>query len=123
MTSSAFQQQCEAACQLHHSRLHPFTAAWMDGKMSREQLGCGQCSITIVFKKSNVPNCRTEVSGANDLGRYLANDRIDQRAFSFLKHLSIYACGRSLTYSELHQLKQDGLKLKADGYRMKNMSN
>jgi pyrroloquinoline-quinone synthase len=39
MISSAFQQQLEAACQLHHSSLHPFTIAWVDGKMSREQLG------------------------------------------------------------------------------------
>ena len=42
-------------------------------------------------------------------------------AFSVLKHLATYAAGRRLTYNELDYLKQDGLKLKADGYRMKDM--
>lgn len=64
---------------------------------------------------------RTEVSGAIDLKRYLADDRIDQVAFSFLKHLTIYASGRSLNYAERSQLKQEALRLKADGYRVKNM--
>jgi hypothetical protein len=64
---------------------------------------------------------KTEVAGAVDLKRYLAEDRIDQVAFSTLKHLATYATGRTLTYNELHYLKQDGLKLKASGYRMKDM--
>ncbi len=38
-----------------------------------------------------------------------------------LKHLATYATGRSLTYSELEFLKQDGLELKPDGYRMRDM--
>ena len=42
-------------------------------------------------------------------------------AFSFLKHLATYATGRSLTYNELSYLKQDGLKLRVGGYRMKDM--
>jgi len=42
-------------------------------------------------------------------------------AFSVLKHLAIYATGRNLTYNELNDLKRDELKLKADGYRMKDM--
>jgi prephenate dehydrogenase len=46
---------------------------------------------------------------------------MDQVAFSVLKHLEIYASGRSLTYNELNFLKQDELKLKAGGYRMKDM--
>ena len=58
---------------------------------------------------------------SNDLKRYLAEDRIDQVAFSVLKHLATYATGRSLTYNELNYLKQDGLKLKAGGYRMQDM--
>jgi hypothetical protein len=32
-----------------------------------------------------------------------------------------YGIGRSLTYNELNYLKQDGLKLKAGGYRMQDM--
>jgi Protein of unknown function (DUF1585) len=63
----------------------------------------------------------TEVSGANDLKRYLSEDRMDQVAFSVLEHLEIYANGRNLTYSEANRLKQDGLQLKASGYRMQDM--
>jgi mono/diheme cytochrome c family protein len=70
--------------------------------------------------RSTLPDS-TEVSGVNDLKRYLSQDRVDQVAFSFLKHLAIYANGRSLTYNELEYLKQDGLKLKAGGYRMQEM--
>ncbi len=64
---------------------------------------------------------KTEVGGVNDLKRYLAEDRIDQVAFSVLKHLSTYATGRSLSHNELEFLKRDGVKLKADGYRMQDM--
>ena len=32
-----------------------------------------------------------------------------------------YANGRTLTYNELNSLKQDGLTLRADGYRMQDM--
>jgi Protein of unknown function (DUF1585) len=62
-----------------------------------------------------------EVSGMNDLKRYLSQERIDQVAFSVLRHLATYATGRNLTYNELNDLKRDELKLKADGYRMKDM--
>ena len=70
--------------------------------------------------RSTLPD-KTEVSGANDLKRYLAEDRIDQVAFSFLKHLATYATGRTLTYNEVAWLKKDGLKLKTNGYRMQDM--
>jgi hypothetical protein len=55
------------------------------------------------------------------LKRYLAEDRIDQVAFSFLKQLTTYATGRTLSYSETAFLKQDALKLKPAGYRMQDM--
>jgi hypothetical protein len=106
----------------------------------RNQPGCFQCHTKIdpwgiafeefdaggrikakpVDARSKLPD-GTEVSGANELKRYLSEDRIDQVAFSFLKHLATYATGRSLSYSELNALKQDGLKLKPAGYRMKDM--
>jgi len=38
-----------------------------------------------------------------------------------LKHLETYAAGRSLAYNELNYLKQDALKLKPTGYRMKDL--
>lgn len=63
----------------------------------------------------------TKVSGVDELKQYLSEDRIDQVAFSVLKHLMTYANGRTLTYNELNSLKQDGLTLRADGYRMQEM--
>ncbi len=70
--------------------------------------------------RSTLPD-NTEVSGVNELKRYLAQDRIDQVAFSVLKHLVTYANGRSLTYNELNFLKQDALQLRAGEYRMRDM--
>ena len=64
---------------------------------------------------------KTKVSGISDLKRYLANDRIDQVAFSILRHLATYATGRSLTYSELAYLKREGSKLGKDGYKMRDL--
>ena len=69
---------------------------------------------------STLPD-QTQVSGIDDLKKYLGEDRIDQVAFSVLKHLETYAAGRSLTYNELNYLKQDALSLKPGGYRMKDM--
>lgn len=106
----------------------------------RNQPGCAQCHSKIdpwgvpfeeydagglwkkqpVDARSTLPD-KTEVAGVNDLKRYLAEDRIDQVAFSVLKHLATYATGRSLTYNELEFLKREGVKLKADGYRMKDL--
>jgi len=61
------------------------------------------------------------VSNANALKAYLAGERIDQVAFSFLKHLAGYATGRSLSYNELEFLKERGLELKPAGYPMQDL--
>ena len=63
----------------------------------------------------------TTVRDLNELKAYLANDRIDQVAFSFLKHLSSYAVGRSLTYNELVFLQEQGVQLKANDYRLQEL--
>ena len=109
-------------------------------EMHRSQPGCLQCHMKIdpwgvpfeeydaggrmknesVDARSTLPD-GTEVAGVGELKRYLAADRIDQVAFSVLKHLLTYANGRSLEYSELAYLKQDATKLRADGYRMRSM--
>ncbi len=73
-----------------------------------------------VDARSTLPD-GTEVADLNQLKSYLANDRIDQVAFSFLKHLSCYANGRSLTYNELEWLREEGKTLKANDYRMQDM--
>jgi hypothetical protein len=74
-----------------------------------------------VDSKSTLPDS-TEVVGVDGLKRYLAEDRLDQVAFSVLKHLATYATGRTLTYNELHGLRTKAVNdLKANGYRMKDM--
>lgn len=107
----------------------------------RNQEGCAKCHQGIdpwgipfeqfdaggLFKKktavdahSTLPD-ETEIANLNALKAYLAEDRIDQVAFSFLKHLTAYAIGRSLTYNEIEFLKEKGLGLKAHDYRMQDM--
>ena len=106
----------------------------------RNQEGCAQCHQKIdpwglpleqfdaggLFKdeevdaRSTLPD-QSEIADAKALKRYLANDRIDQVAFSFLKHLASYATGRSLTFNEIEYLKREGsAALKAGGYRMRD---
>ncbi len=106
----------------------------------RDQPGCAGCHTKIdpwgvpfeefdaggrlkqehVDAHSKLPD-GTQVSGVNELKRYLSQERIDQVAFSLLKHLTTYANGRSLTYAELNYLQQDGSRLKASDYRMQDM--
>ena len=106
----------------------------------RNQKGCMQCHQKIdpwglpleqfdagglmkngeVDARSTLPD-KTEITDTNALKEYLANDRIDQVAFSFLKHVASYATGRSPTFNELEYLKREGPKaLRADGYRMRD---
>ena len=71
-----------------------------------------------VDARSPLPD-KTEIADTNALKKYLANDRIDQVAFSFLKHLASYATGRSLNFNETEYLKREGRKsLGPGGYRM-----
>ena len=118
-TGLTLRQRLEAhrtqpACNLCHSKIDvwgvPFEQVDAGGRRKQQS----------VDSSSTLPD-GTKVMGVDDLKRYLAEDRIDQVAFSFMKHLSIYATGRTLTYSELTFLKKDELKLKANGYRMKDM--
>jgi hypothetical protein len=104
----------QPGCLQCHTKIDPWGVAFEEfdagGRMKKQPADA----------RSVLPD-KTEVAGIQDLKRYLGEDRIDQVAFSVLKHLSTYATGRSLTYSELHFLKQDGVKLRAGGYRMQDM--
>jgi mono/diheme cytochrome c family protein len=102
------------ACMQCHTKIDPWGVPFEEFDAS------GRLKSQPADAKSTLPD-KTEVSGARDLKRYFAEDRIDQIAFSFLKHLTTYAAGRTLTYSELNYLKQDQLKLKPGGYRMQDM--
>lgn len=108
------QHRSVPACMQCHLKIDPW------GVALEEYDAGGRRKQQLVDAKSTLPD-KTEVSGADDLKRYLAEDRIDQVAFSVLKHLAAYAAGRSPTYNELDYLKRDGLKLKGGGYRMKDM--
>ena len=107
----------------------------------RNQEGCAACHAGIdpwglpleqfdaggLFKQEETVDARstlpdkTEIASARQLKAYLAGDRIDQVAFSLMKHLASYATGRSLTYNELEFLRQKGLELRSTGYRMQDM--
>lgn len=106
----------------------------------RNQPGCAQCHSKIdpwglpleeidaggrlrsgpVDGRSRLPD-GTEVGNYAELRNYLAGPRLDQVAFSVLVHLATYANGRSLSYHEMEYLKRDAVKLRADGYRMRDM--
>ena len=104
----------QPACAQCHAKIDPW------GVALEEFDAGGRLKLHPVAAHSTLPD-NTEVAGVKDLKRYLSQDRIDQVAFSVLKHLATYATGRNLTYTELNDLKRDELKLKADGYRMKDM--
>ncbi len=108
------QHRNEPGCQQCHTKIDPW------GVPFEEFDAGGRLKQQPPDARSKLPD-NTEVSGVNDLKRYLSQDRIDQVAFSVLKNLATYASGRSLTYNELSYLKQDGMKLKANEYRMKDM--
>ncbi len=59
-----------------------------------------------------------EVHNLHDLREHLANNRMDSIGYSVVRHLSIYAMGRRLTYNEDRVLKQQCLELKAKNYGM-----
>jgi hypothetical protein len=106
----------------------------------RTQPGCAQCHSKVdpwgvpfeqfdaaglvktaeVDARSTLPD-KTEIRDFAALRKYLADDRLDQVAFSVLKHLAIYATGRDLSYAELEFLRTDGVRLRADGYRMQDL--
>jgi mono/diheme cytochrome c family protein len=108
------QHRSSPGCVQCHLKIDPWGVAFEEfdagGRLKKEPADA----------TSTLPD-KTHVTGANDLKRYLAEDRVDQVAFSVLKHLATYANGRNLTYNEINFLKQEGLKLKPSGYRMKDM--
>ena len=104
----------------------------------RDQPGCAKCHSGIdpwglpleqfdaggVFRddkkhdpRSTLPD-KTEIADANSLKTYLAEDQMDKVVFSFLKHLAIYATGRTLSYNELEFLREQAVELKKSDYRV-----
>ncbi len=108
------QHRNQPGCRQCHAKIDPWGIA-----MEEFDAG-GRLKVHPADARSTLPD-KTEVSGANDLKRYLGEDRIDQVAYSVLKHLATYGTGRTLTYNELDVMRQEQTKLKADGYRMKDL--
>ncbi|HYP05185.1 MAG TPA: DUF1592 domain-containing protein, partial [Bryobacteraceae bacterium] len=83
------QHRSVPACMQCHLKIDPWGVALEQydagGRRKKEE----------VDARSTLPD-KTEVSGIDELKRYLAEDRIDQVAFSVLKHLATYGAGRSL---------------------------
>lgn len=63
----------------------------------------------------------TEVNDLNEMKKYLIEDRMDQVAFSFMKHLAIYATGRSLNFDEVAFLKESSVQLADSGYKTRDL--
>lgn len=104
----------QPGCLNCHSKIDPW------GVPFEEFDAGGRWKTQTVDARSTLPD-KTEVAGFHGLQRYLAEDRLDQVAFSVLKQLMVYANGRNLTYNETEFLKRDSQKLKADGYRLRDM--
>lgn len=88
-----------------------FEAFNADGLLKRER----QLDIS-----SQLPD-GTKVADVNALKAYLAHDRLDQVAFSTLKHLACYANGRSLTYNETLFLREQAAQMKSTDYRLQDL--
>lgn len=108
------QHRNQAGCRQCHAKIDPWGVAF-------EQFDAGGRLKAEPADASSVLPDKAQVNNIQDLKRHLAEDRVDQVAFSVLKHLMTYATGRTLTYQEQVFLKQDQLKLKPGGYRMKDM--
>lgn len=80
----------------------------------------GLLKPTAVDAGSTLPD-QTEVAGLAELKTHLATEMLDDVAFSFLKHVAVYASGRTLNYREIELLKQKRLELKAAGYPVRDM--
>ncbi len=108
------QHRNQPGCMQCHSKIDPW------GVALEEFDAGGRLKQQPADARSKLPD-QTVVSGIIDFKRYLSQDRIDQVAFSVLKHLATYAAGRTLTYHELTSLRQEELGLRTSGYRMKDL--
>ena len=104
----------QPGCAKCHTKVDPW------GVPFEEFDAAGHFKTAKVDARSTLPD-KTEVADFAALRKYLADDRMDQVAFSVLKHLAIYATGRNLSYGELEFLRKDAVRLKANGYRMQDM--
>ncbi len=61
------------------------------------------------------------VADFGEFKRYLMEERMPQLAFSFLKHLAVYAVGRDLSYNEVESLRRSAVELEDTQYHMRDL--
>ena len=81
------QHRNQPGCQQCHAKIDPW------GVALEEFDAGGRLKQQPADAHSTLPD-NTQISGANDLKKYLAQDRIDQVAFNVLRHLTVYGTGR-----------------------------
>ena len=108
-------------------------------EMHRTQPGCNKCHEKIdpwgipfesfdaagrlkpkAAADSKLPD-GTEVKDLNGLKAYLAGQRPDQVAYSFMKHFASYAAGRSLSYGEDLWLRSEATRLNKEGAKLQDL--
>jgi len=62
-----------------------------------------------------------KLAGVVELKEYLSGEMLDQVAFSFAKHLAIYANGRTLSYRENLDLKEELGRLRSEKAGVKDI--
>lgn len=103
------QHRNQEGCAKCHSGIDPW------GLPFEKYDAAGRFRNEAVESSSKLPD-GAEVSDVNSLKAHLINDRLDQVAFSYLKHLGCYATGRSMTYNELVFLQKESKELRSKGY-------
>ena len=98
-------------CMKCHQGIDPWGLAF------QQYNAAGLFSNDGVDATSKLPDGHT-VRNLNDLREHLVKNRMDSVAYSLVRHLSIYAIGRSLTYNEDRLLRQQCLELREKDYRM-----
>lgn len=109
-------------------------------ELHRTQDGCAKCHLGIdpwgipfegfdasgIWKKepteteSKLPD-GTEIKDFESFRDYLFEKKMERVAFSYLKHVAIYATGRSLSYNEMALLEGEALRLKTGEPRMQDL--
>lgn len=73
-----------------------------------------------VDSRSKLPSGE-ELSDFEQFRNHLESQMLNQVAFSFTKHLTAYAIGRSLTYNEHHQLREQIAAANAEELRLRDL--
>ena len=97
--ASPFRTQLEHAVNARHSRMNPFTEKWVNGELTRAQLGRGSASTTSTSRSSRggAPSCTASCPDA-DARDFLLENIIEEE--SGTKHVDLLirfgeACGVS----------------------------